>query len=84
MLTLISVQVRFTGTLTADGETSAVKGSLEFCRAYAIGSEAIDTSQAYSGVQLGPRSTGQSATGHPLSLVILAGRLYPSTNETEE
>lgn len=32
--------------------------------------------------QLGPRSTGQSATGHPLLLVILIGRLYPSTRET--
>ncbi len=35
-----------------------------------------------SNIQLGPRSTGHSATGQPLLLVILIGRLYPSTRET--
>ena len=32
--------------------------------------------------QFGPKSTGQSATPQPLFVVILIGRLYPSTRET--
>jgi hypothetical protein len=34
-------------------------------------------------LQFGPRSTGQSATGHPTLSVTLKRRLSPSTRETE-
>jgi len=31
MLTRVSIQICFTGTLTTDGEASTVEGSFEFC-----------------------------------------------------
>lgn len=43
---------------------------------------AFTLDSAHAHLQFGFRFAGQSATGHPLLLVMRMGRLYPSTSDT--
>ena len=80
---MIAVKICDACALAAKGETSGVVGTLENTGAYEkckFHDGGIETVGGY--VQLGPRSTGQLATGQPTLFVMLMGRSYPSTSET--
>lgn len=84
LLTLVPIQVSEASRLASNGETASIVRTFEGSGACVESHERLRNIISAKSEQFGPRSTAHSATGHPLLLVILMGKLYPSTRETGE